>query len=157
MWSVCSSTRPGRTRSPARSSPRSGARPSPVSAISPPVAATHPRSMTRSARTTRAFVNRSSSLMAQAAGSGCHGKPGDVDDAIGDGIADVLVMDDGNDCGAAAFLFGDQIDHGPAVLGVERGGRLVEQENRQLGEKATRNVDALLLAARERRRRQAPQ
>ena len=58
---------------------------------------------------------------------------------------------------AAPLLLGDQVDHHRAVGGVERGGRLVEQQDRQVRQKAARDVDALLLAAGEGRRRQAPQ
>jgi hypothetical protein len=44
-----------------------------------------------------------------------------------------------------------------AVAGVKRGGRLVEQQDAVIGDEAARDVDALLLAARKGRRRQAPE
>ena len=43
-----------------------------------------------------------------------------------------------------------------AVGCVERGGRLIEQQDRACCCEATRNIDALLFTARKRRRRQAP-
>ena len=55
------------------------------------------------------------------------------------------------------LLLGDQLDHHLAVAGIERGGRLVEQQDRMVGDEAARDVDALLLAAGEGRRRQRPQ
>ena len=48
-------------------------------------------------------------------------------------------------------------DDGVAIGGVERGGGLVENEQAMIAGKATRDVDALLLAAGEGRRRQPPQ
>ena len=56
----------------------------------------------------------------------------DIDEAVGDRVADLVVMDDRDDGDAPAFLLGDQRDHGRAVVGVERSGRLVEQQERHL-------------------------
>ena len=55
------------------------------------------------------------------------------------------------------FFSLDQLDHDGAIGRVERGGRLVQQQDRQIGDEAARDVDALLLAAGEGRRRQRPQ
>ena len=44
-----------------------------------------------------------------------------------------------------------------AVGRIERGRRLVEQQHRMIGDEAARDIDALLLAAREGRGRQGPQ
>ncbi len=82
---------------------------------------------------------------------------GDVDDAVGDQMADFVVMDNGDHGDALALLLGDQLDHDGAVGGVERGGRLVQQQDRQVRDEAARDVDALLLAAGEGRGRQLPE
>ena len=55
------------------------------------------------------------------------------------------------------FLLVDQFDHHGAIGRIERGGRLVQQQDRQIGDEAARDVDALLLAAGEGRGRQRPQ
>ena len=70
--------------------------------------------------------------------------------------ANVLVVKDGEETGPAGPPFGDQFDHCVAVLSVQRGGRLVEDEQRMIAGEAAREVDPLLLAAGERRRRQRP-
>ncbi len=71
--------------------------------------------------------------------------------------SDIIIVHDGDDGDAAPLFFRDQLDHGGAVGGIERSGRLVEQQDRPLGQKAARDVDALLLAAREGDRRDLPQ
>ena len=53
-------------------------------------------------------------------------------------------------------LLADHVDDNSAIGGIERRRRLVEQQDRQIGDKAARDIDALLLAAREGRRRQRP-
>ena len=70
--------------------------------------------------------------------------------------ANVLVVEDGEEPGPAGPPLGDQLDHRVAILGVQRGGRLVEDEQRMVAGEAARDVDPLLLAAGERRRRQRP-
>src|SRR5262249_38550128 len=97
------------------STPASGASPSPNSAMMQPLIASHPRSMTRSARTRRALARIKSeyfsddfSLMAP---SRSHGKAGDINDGIGDAVPDIGVVHDGDDAGAAALALGNQIDH----------------------------------------------
>jgi hypothetical protein len=61
-------------------------------------------------------------------------------------------VEDADQRGAARQCLVDQSDHDGAVVGVERGGRLVEQQDRIVGDEAARDVDALLLAAGEGRR-----
>ena len=51
----------------------------------------------------------------------------------------------------------DQLDDAVAVARIERGGRLVEQQDRVIDDQRARDVDPLLLAAREGGRRQLPQ
>src|SRR5262245_18397779 len=109
----------------------------------PSTAATQPRSITRSASTTRALARISSERSAVMTSS-CDGKLGDIDDGVGNCIAHVVVVDDGDDGHSAALLLNDQVDHDRAIGGVERCGRLIEQEDRKIGQKAARNVDALL-------------
>ena len=122
-------------RSPPASSLPAGASPSPNSAMRPSAKATQPRSITRSASTIRALPMTVSdpvevivnvSLQAAAAN--------DVTSTIRSAIrcADLVVMDDGDHGDAGAFLLGDQVDHDRAVGGVERGGRLVQQQDRQI-------------------------
>ena len=84
------------------------------------------------------------------------GKRGHVDDAVGNQMADLVVMDDRDHRHALALLLGDQFDHDGAVGGIERGRRLVQQQDRQVGNEAARDVDALLLAARRRSTAAAP-
>ena len=84
-------------------------------------------------------------------------KCGHVDDAVGDGLAHVGVVEDAEQGDALALLACDHLDDHLAVLGVERGGRLVEQQDRMRRDEAARDVDALLLAAGEGRGRQAPE
>jgi hypothetical protein len=84
-------------------------------------------------------------------------KPRDVDHAIGDAIAHVLVVKDAEDGHAGRLALVDQVDDHAAVRGVERGGRLVEQQDGMLADEAPGDVDALLLAAGERGWRQRPQ
>ena len=71
--------------------------------------------------------------------------------------ADLGVVEDADDRRARRLPLQDQLRHDRAVGGVERRGRLVQQQDRHLGDEAARDVDALLLAAGEGRRRQAPQ
>jgi len=52
-------------------------------------------------------------------GSGRLCKGGDVDDMVGNRVANVLVVDDRHDGGAAPLLLGDELDHGGAVFGIE--------------------------------------
>src|SRR3569833_2675933 len=157
--SVCSSTRPGMIRSPAASSLRPGAAPSPTPAIFPSAIATQPRSSTRSASMILALPSSNSELVDSISRfpSSRRRERRDVDDAIGDGVADLIVMNDGQHRHTRALLSIDQIDHNSAIAGVKRGRRLVEQQNRQIRDAAAGDVDALLLAAGEGRGRQPPE
>ena len=86
------------------------------------------------------------------------GEAGDVDDAVGDAVAHVVVVEDAERWRRPArFLLADQLDDDGAVGGVERGGGLVEQQDRVVGDEAAGDVDALLLAAGEGGGRQRPQ
>src|SRR5581483_1778577 len=144
--------------SPSASSPRSGAAPSPNSVIAPSTAATQPRAITRSASTSRALVISSVWSFSCFIFHSCGGRErGHIDQAVRDRVAHVEIVHDRQDCGAGALALVDQLDDGGAVLGVERGGRLVEQQQRMLGDKAARDVDTLLLAAGEGGRRQVAQ
>ena len=72
-------------------------------------------------------------------------------------VAFVDIMEDADHRRAAKLCLGDQFDNGPAVAGVEAGGRLVEQKKPVGINEAARNVDALLFAAAEGQRGQRPQ
>src|SRR5262249_14899100 len=84
-------------------------------------------------------------------------KAGDINDGIGDAIADIGIVHDGDDAGAAALALGNQINHACGTDGVQRGGWLVEQQNWQIRQEAARDIHALLFAAREPRRRKRQQ
>ena len=84
-------------------------------------------------------------------GAGC------VDDAVGDFGADIVIVEDAEQGDAGLLFCRDQFDDDGAVAGVERCRRLVEQQDGVIGDEAAGDVDALLLAAGERRRRQRPQ
>src|SRR3546814_10399887 len=74
--------------------------------------------------------------------------------AGGDGGTGLGIMHDGDDgCPARARII-DQIYDNFTIALVQRGGRLVEQQDREIGGKAAGDIDALLLAAREGGRRQ---
>ena len=60
---------------------------------------------------------------------------GHVDDAVGDRVTDVLVVEDAQDGDAAPLLLADQLDARRPVGGVERGGRFVEQQQGRGGAK----------------------
>src|SRR5262245_843253 len=135
----------------------SGASSSPNSAMVQSLIASHPRSMTWSANTRRALARIRSEYVAVMAPSRSCGKAGDIDDGIGDAVADIGIVHDGDDAGAAALALGDQIDHVCGIGGIERGGWLVEQQDRQIRQQAPRDVNALLFAAGERRRGKRPQ
>src|SRR3954470_7613650 len=112
-------------RSPAASTLPAGASPSPNSAILPSAVATQPRSITRSASTTRALPMMVSVVVISRLPSCGGSKRCHVDDAVGDQVAYFVVMDDGDHRHALTFLLGDQLDHDGAVGGVQRGGRFV--------------------------------
>src|ERR1700761_3809430 len=147
------------TRSPPASPLPEGAWPSPNSAMRPSANATQPCSITRSASTRRALPMMVSvvALILSHLSSGRGSKRGDVDDPVGDLLANFIIMNDRHHRNALAFFLFDQFDHHCAIGSVERGGRLVQQQDRQLGNKSPGDVDPLLLAAREGRRRQRPQ
>src|ERR1051325_8810121 len=149
MWSVCSSTRPGMRRSPARSSAGPGSAPSPTSAMRPPATATQPRSITASASTTRALARMKSELLPITSpdvitGACSYRRTGihfagtcavrrelrDVDHPVGSARAHVVVVHDTRNRGAALLLFRDEIHHDRTISRVERGGGLVEQQDR---------------------------
>src|ERR1700733_4826408 len=143
-------------RSPPASSPPSGALPSPNSAMRPSASAIQPRSITRSASTMRALPRMVSGfvVISKHLSSGSGSKRGHVDDPVGDLLADFIVMDDRHHGDALTFLLFDQLNHDRAVGGVERGGRLVQQQDRQIGNESPGDIDPLLLTAGERRGRQ---
>src|SRR4051794_4648702 len=122
-------------RSPAASSARRGAPPSPNSAIFPSDMTTQPRSITRSARTIRALPKMVSWLVALISFSSLcrRGKQGHIDNPVRDQMAYFVVMDDGDHRDALALLLFDQFHHDGAIGGVERRRRLVQQQDRQLG------------------------
>jgi len=61
-------------------------------------------------------------------------------------MTDLIVMDNGDDGNTRALLFVDQIDHDRAIGGIQRSRRLVEQQDRPIGNEAVRDIDPLLLA-----------
>ena len=64
-------------------------------------------------------------------------------------------MEDGEGArGPALQALGDEVNHRLAVGDVERGGGLVEDEQRVLAGEAARDIDALLFAPEGGRRRQ---
>jgi hypothetical protein len=72
-------------------------------------------------------------------------------------IADILVVEDAEQSRPFGLLAGDQADHHLAVGGIERRRRLIEQQDRMVGDETTGDVDPLLFAARKRRWRQRPE
>src|SRR5438876_4210958 len=98
-------------RSPPASSLARGAVPSPNSAMRPFAKAIQSRSMTRSASTIRALPMAVSDLVAVISRhlpSCSSGKRGHVDDPVGDQMPDLIVMHDGDQGHAPAFLLIDQ-------------------------------------------------
>ena len=77
--------------------------------------------------------------------------------AVSDGVTHVGVVADRDDRGAARLRLVDHGDDRGAVLGIERGGGFVQQQHRMAADEAAREVDPLLLAAGEGRRRQGMQ
>src|ERR1700732_2008104 len=144
-------------RSPPRSSPRSGGWSSPISTIRPSAAASQPRSTTRSASTIWALVRMQSDWELLIAFSRGGRELGQVHDGVGDAFANGLVVNDGHDGCAAFLLFSDQACNHRTVLGIERGGRLVQEQDRPLRQKSAGDVDPLLFPAGEGCRRQALQ
>src|SRR5690606_9112352 len=82
---------------------------------------------------------------------------GHLEDAIGDAVACRAVVKDAQQGGTALAGLLDQLDDDGTIAGIERGGRLVEQQDRMARREGARQVDALLLAAREGRGRQVPE
>src|SRR5258708_6739184 len=132
-------------RSPRASSAPAAPLPSPISAMRPSASASQPCPITRSARTILALVITVSFGLEciSICPAGRCGKAGDGDDSGGNQEADLVVMDDRDHGDALLLLLGKQSDHDGAVGGVKRGGRLVEDQDRQLRDKAARDVDAL--------------
>ena len=62
-------------------------------------------------------------------------------------------MADRDDRGAACLRILNHLYHDRAVFGIKGSGRFVQQQDRMLGDETARQVDTLLLTARERRRR----
>src|SRR5580704_7256236 len=144
-------------KSPARSSPRSGASPSPTSAIRPLATASQPCSRILSASTTRAFARMQSRGGVFIGFSRCRRELRQVHHGIGDPASDRVVVDDRDD-GCAPFLFfSDEPGYHGAVLRIERGSWLVQKQYREVRQKPARDIDPLLLAAREGCRRHASQ
>ena len=61
----------------------------------------------------------------------------DIDDPVGDQMAYLIVMDDGDHGDTLAFLLVDQFDHHGAIGCVERSGRFIQQQDRQIGFQST--------------------
>ena len=78
-------------------------------------------------------------------------------DAGGDGVANAGVVKDADDGRAGIAALADQLDHAVPIGSIERGCRFVEQQDRIVDDQRPRDVDALLLAAREGGRRQCPE
>jgi hypothetical protein len=55
-------------------------------------------------------------------------------------------MDNGDDGNTRALLFVDQIDHDRAIGGIQRSRRLVEQQDRPIGNEAVRDIDPMPVA-----------
>src|ERR1700686_2724901 len=127
-------------RSPTASSLPAGALPSPISAMRPPVTATQPRSITRSARTILALPSTVSfpiEVISHSSLCRC-GKRCHVDDPVGDQMADFIVMDNRHHGDISALLFVDQLYHHGAIGRIERGSLLVQKQDRQIGDEAAR-------------------
>src|SRR5258706_2692836 len=135
-------------RSPPASSLADGIWPSPNSAMRPSAKAIQPRSITRSGRTILALPSTVSDPVEVISSlPSCRGcKRCYVDDPVGDQMTDLIIVDARDHGNARALLFIDQFDHHGTIGRIERSGRLVQQQDRQIGNKTTRNVDALLLA-----------
>src|SRR6266481_8678872 len=148
-------------KSPAASSLPAGALPSPTSAMRPSATAIQPCSITRSTSTILALpmtVSVSHLVGIIFRLSSCRGrKRGHVHNPVGDQMADFVVMNDCDYGDARTFLFIDQIHHHLAIGGIERSRRFVQKQDRKFTDEAARDVDALLFATREGRRRQHPQ
>src|SRR5258707_64593 len=115
------------TRSPPASSLPAGALPSPNSAIRPSAKAIQPRSITRSASTILAlpravscFAVSSSVAVILRRLPSYRGKRGHVDDPVGDQLADLIVVDDGDHGNTCTLFFIDQIHHDGAIGGIQR-------------------------------------
>src|SRR6202162_6712661 len=102
--------------------------------MTPSLTATQPRSMTWSASTSRALARmQSCAVMVRSWRRSCgRAKARDVDDGVGDAVAHGRVVHDRDDRGAAPLALGDQVDDHRGILRVERGGRLVEQQEREV-------------------------
>src|SRR3984893_326502 len=133
--------------------------PSPTSAIWPSAKAIQPRLITRSASTILALPMTVSDLVELISRlSSCRRRERrHVDDPIGYQMADFIVMDDRDQGDARALLLIDQMNHDVAIGGIERSRRFVQQQDRKLADEAAGDVDPLLLATGEGRRRQHPQ
>src|SRR5260370_22273176 len=129
------------------SRPRAG--PSPISAIRPSAIATQP-SKIRSAATILALVRTKSVglskyLLLNRAPRSC--RAAQFDDAVGDARAHILVVENAEDRNPRRLLLGDERDDIRAIRRVERGGRLVEQQDPMPRHNPSRDVHPLLLAA----------
>ena len=71
--------------------------------------------------------------------------------AVGQARANVFVVENREEPRAALPPLSDQFDDRVAILSVQRGGRLVEDQQRVLPGETARDLDPLLLAARKRR------
>ena len=80
-----------------------------------------------------------------------------VEAAAGHRFTDFVVVKNADDGGAPGTRSVDQLHHDPAVVGIQRCGRLVQQQHRLVGDQAVGNVHALLLTPGKSRGRQMPQ
>ena len=78
-----------------------------------------------------------------------------IENAVGDLLAHFLIVEDAQLGDTCRLFLGNHGHHNGPVGGVERGRRFIEQQHRMGGDEAARNIDALLLAARKSRWRQA--
>src|SRR5258708_39473854 len=132
-------------RSPPASALPAGALPSPYPVTRPSEKAIQPSSITRSARTILALPITVSDLVEVISGVFLHAAAAnDVTSTI---RTDLIVVDNGDDGNTRALLLVDQIHYDRAIGGIERSRRLVQQEDRPIGNEAVRNIDPLLLAA----------
>lgn len=70
-----------------------------------------------------------------------------VENSVGHGFAHFLIMEDAEQRRAFFFFLPDHVHHNAPVGGVERSRRLIEKQDRMIGDETARDVDALLLTA----------
>ena len=76
---------------------------------------------------------------------------------VGDLVTRGLVVKNTDDRRAAGFGFMDQFHHRGAIFAIQRGGGLVEKQNRVVNREAAGDVNPLLFAAGKSRGGEVPQ